>query len=296
MKRDGPANVLKLGLPAGSLKDMTLSLLRKAGYQFVVRPRSYVPISVDPEISARMFRAQEIPRYVADGHFDAGLTGQDMVAEAGVRLKEVAVFEYGRTGFSRIRWVIAVPKNSAIRSVKDLKGKTIATEAVNLTRNFLRGKGVSANVEFSWGATEAKVPELVDAIADTTETGSSLEANNLRIVAEMMSSGTVLVANPKALKDPWKRSKIGEIASLMQGALMAEDMVGLKMNVSKEDLSRVLKVLPAMKKPTVSPLSDPDWVSVETVIREDEVRKLVPLLKAAGAFGLVEYPLNKVIP
>jgi len=288
--------LLKLGLPAGSLKDMTLSLLKKAGYQFSVGSRSYVPVSSDPEIRARIFRAQEVPRYVADGHFDAGITGQDMVAEAGVRLKEVAVLQYARQGRGRVRWVIAVPNDSPVRNVSDLKGKRIATEAVNLTRAFLKSKGVSAEVEFSWGATEAKTPELVDAIVDTTETGSSLRANNLRIVAEIMSSSTAIVANESAWKDPWKRAKVAEIAMMLEGALRAEEMVGLKMNVPKAGLRKVLAVLPAMKKPTIASLADPRWMSVETVIAERDVRKLVASLRSAGAEGFVEYPLNKVIP
>jgi len=297
MKRnDDSQKILKLGLPAGSLKDMTLALLKKAGYPFSLGSRSYVPVSGDPEIKARLFRAQEVPRYVADGHFDAGITGQDMVVEAGVRLKEVAVLQYARQGLGRVRWVIAVPNDSSIKSVADLKGKRVATEAVNLTRNFLRSKGVTAEVEFSWGATEAKVPDLVDAIVDTTETGSSLRANNLRVITDIMSSSTAIVANESSWKDPWKRSKIEEIAMMLEGALRAEEMVGLKMNVPRKSLKKVLAVLPAMKKPTLSPLSDPKWISVETVIAERDVRRLVSRMRAAGAEGFVEYPLNKVIP
>jgi len=296
MKPPKGAPILKLGLPAGSYKEMTLSLLRKAGYPFAVGARSYVPVSGDPEISGRMFRAQEIPRYVADGHFDAGITGQDMVAEAGVKVVEAAVFDYARGGFGRVRWVLAVPKDSSVRSVHDLAGKRIATEAVNLTRKYLMKNGVKAEVEFSWGATEAKAPELVDAIVEITETGSSLSANNLRIVDVVMESSAVLVANPAAWKDGWKRAKTEEIAMLLKGAMVAETMVGLKMNVPKRRIRSVLSILPAMKKPTVSPLSDPDWVSLETVIEERDVRRLIIRLKAGGAQGLVEYPLNKVIP
>lgn len=296
MKETDSKSKLKLGLPAGSLKDMTLALLKKAGYPFAVGSRSYAPASGDGEIAARMFRAQEIPRYVANGHLDAGITGEDMVAEAGVRLSVVARMDYGRSGAGRVRWIIAVPKDSPVKSVKDLKGKRIATEAVNLTKAFLAKSGVKAEVEFSWGATEAKVPELVDAIVDTTETGSSLAANNLRIVAEIMSSSTVLVAGSTGMKDAWKRAKIGEIAMMLEGALRAEAMVGLKMNCPKRALARVAGVLPAMKKPTVSPLADPNWVSVETVIEERDVKRLVCQLRKAGAEGFVEYPLNKVIP
>lgn len=296
MNKKDTTKILRLGLPAGSLKEMTLSLLRKAGYPFTVGARSYVPSSLDPEITARMFRAQEIPRYVADGHFDAGITGEDMVVEAGVRLNVAAKLDYGRQGLGKVRWIIAVPKDSPIKSVKDLKGKRVATEAVNLTREYLKENGVSADVEFSWGATEAKVPELVDAIVDTTETGSSLAANNLRIVAEIMSSSTVLVAGNSCWKDPWKKDKVEEMAMMLEGALRAEAMVGLKMNVPKKALERVVGVLPAMKKPTVAPLSDPAWMSVETVIEEREVKRLVAELRKAGAQGFVEYPLNKVIP
>jgi len=296
MKKPEFARILKFALPAGSLKEMTLALLKKAGYPFSTDARSYVPVSGDPEIRARMFRAQEIPRYVADGHFDAGITGQDLVVEDGAEVREVETFAYARQGFGVIRWVIAVPMESPIRTLADLKGKRIATEGVNLTRKFLASKGVRAQVEFSWGATEAKAPELVDAIAEKTETGSSLRANNLRVIAEIMESVTVLVANRKAWGEPWKRGKIEEIAMLLRGALVAESMVGLKMNVPRAKLKRVLGILPAMKRPTVSPLSDPTWVSLETVIEEAEVRRLIIRLKAAGAQGLVEYPLNKVIP
>jgi len=295
MKR-AETTVLKFGLPAGSLKDMTLALLKKAGYPFVVSSRSYVPRSGDPEISPRMYRAQEIPRYVADGHLDAGITGEDLVVEAGVRVDEVARFAYARAGLGRVRWVVAVPVDSPMKTVRDLEGKRIATEVVNLTRGFLKSKGVRAEVEFSWGATEAKVPELADAVVETTETGSSLAANGLRILAEIMTSDTVLVANIGAMKDKWKRAKAGEIASLLKGAIAAETMVGLKMNVPRSRLRKVLAILPAMKRPTISSLSDPKWASVETVIEESDVRRLVPRLKEAGAEGLVEYPLNKVIP
>lgn len=288
--------MLRLGLPAGSLKDMTLALLKKAGYPMLVGSRSYAPVSVDREIEARMFRAQEIPAYVAGGRYDAGITGQDMVAEAGVKLREIEEFVYSRQGFGRVKWVIAVPKDSPIKSVRDLNGKRVATEGVNLTNRYLKSQGVRAQVEFSWGATEAKVPELVDAIVDKTETGSSLAANNLRVVAEIMESATVLVANPGSWRDRWKREKIQEIAMLLRGAMAAESMVGLKMNVPRRRLDSVLKLLPAMKRPTVSPLSDAAWVSLETVIEEADVRRLIVRLKAAGAQGFVEYPLNKVIP
>lgn len=287
---------LKFCLPAGSLKEMTLALLKKAGYPFAVGSRSYVPQSADPEIDARMFRAQEIPQYVADGHFDAGITGQDLVAEAGVAVKEVSEFVYARQGLGRIRWVVAVPADSPIRTLADLNGKRIATEGVNLTRDFLKRKGLRAQVVFSWGATEAKAPELVDAIVEKTETGSSLRANNLRVVAEIMSSATALIANQDAWKDRWKRGKIEEIVMMLRGALVAETMVGLKMNVPKRALKKVLAILPAMKRPTISPLSDAAWVSIETVIEEREVRALIARLKSAGASGFVEYPLNKVIP
>lgn len=289
-------SILKLGLPAGSLKEMTLGLLKKAGYPFSLGSRSYVPKSSDPEIEARMFRAQEIPRYVAAGNFDAGITGQDLVVEAGVDLVEVETFSYARSGFGLIRMVVAVPVDSPVRTVRDLQGKRIATEDVNLTKGFLRRHGVQAEVEFSWGATEAKPPELVDAIVERTETGSSLRANNLRIVAEIMKSATALVANRRAMKDGWKRAKIDEIAMMLRGALVAESMVGLKMNAPRKALKKILATLPALKRPTIAPLSEPSWVSVETVIEEREARPLIARLKRAGAQGLVEYPLNKVIP
>ncbi len=295
MSEEGKS-VIKLGLPAGSLRDMTLTLMKKAGYAFTLGARSYVPRSGDPEISARMFRAQEIPRYVADGDFDAGITGQDMVAEAGVRVREVEEFAYGRQGFGRIRWVVAVPKDSPVRVLRDLTGKRIATEGVNLTRKFFKSRGIDVRVEFSWGATEAKAPELVDAVVEKTETGSSLAANNLRIVAEVMRSATVMIANAGAWAVPAKRRKIEEIAIMLRGALQAESMVGLKMNVPRRYLKRILGILPAMKRPTVSSLSDATWVSVETVIEEGDARRLIIRLKGAGAQGIVEYPLNKVIP
>lgn len=295
MKRDDE-KALKLGLPAGSLKDMTLALLKKAGYPFTISLRSYVPRSGDPEIAPRIYRAQEIPRYVADSHLDAGLTGEDMVVEAGAKVVELAKFRYARQGLGRVRWVVAVPVNSPMKSVRDLRGKRIATEVVNLTRTFLKANGVTAEVEFSWGATEAKVPELADAVVETTETGSSLAANGLRILAEIMTSDTVLIGNASAMKDKWKRAKAEEIACLMAGAIAAETMVGLKMNVPRSRLRSVLAILPAMKRPTISALSDPKWASVETVIEQSDVRRLVPRLREAGAQGLVEYPLNKVIP
>ncbi len=275
---------------------MTLSLMKKAGYSFSIGTRSYVPVSQDAEISARMFRAQEIPRYVAAGDFDAGIAGQDLVVEAGVKVREVASFAYGRQGFGQIRWVVAVPKESKVRALRDLRGKRVATESVNLVRKFFKSRKIPVKIEFSWGATEAKAPELVDAVAERTETGSSLAANNLRVVAEIMRSSTVLIAGRGAWRDAWKRAKIGEIAMLLRGALQAESMVGLKMNVPRKSINRVLGILPAMKRPTISPLSDPTWVSMETVIEESQVRALIMKLKAAGAQGLVEYPLNKVIP
>jgi ATP phosphoribosyltransferase len=296
MAKAAAPRVLRLGLPAGRLKEMTLALLKKAGYPFTLGSRSYVPKSGDPEIEARMFRAQEIPRYVAAGNFDAGITGQDMVRESGRDVHEVATFAYARAGFGTVRWVVAVPKDSPIRTVKDLQGKRIATEGVNLTKAFLASKGVTADVEFSWGATEAKPPELVDAVVETTETGSSLEANNLRVVAEIMVSSTCLIANLSSWKDAWKRAKIEEIAMMLRGALVAEGMVGLKMNVPRKRYRKVLSLLPAMKRPTVSPLAERGWLSIEIVSEEREVRPLIAKLKAAGATGLVEYPLNKVIP
>lgn len=290
---------LRLGLPKGSLQDATLDLLKRAGYGFYVKDRNYFPGSDDEEIEAMLIRAQEMAPYVADGVFDAGITGKDWVKETGHDGNVVVVADlvYSKASMRPVRWVLAVPEASDIQSVQDLQGKRIATEVVQLTRRWLAEHGVEADVEFSWGATEAKCPELVDAIVEVTETGSSLRANRLRIVETLMESNTQLIANAEAWNDPWKRRKIETLAMLMQGAIRAEGKVALKMNARRADLQRILAVLPALKMPTVAPLSvGEEWVAVETVIEEREVRHLIPALKEAGAEGIFEYPISKIIP
>jgi ATP phosphoribosyltransferase len=290
------SNLLKLGLPAGSLQDSTLELFRKAGWSFTVGRRSYYPACDDPEIEAMLLRAQEMSRYVQDGHLDAGLTGQDWIMENGSDVQVVADLVYSKQRLSPVRWVIAVPEDSPIRRLEDLEGKRIATELVGGVRRFLEQRGIAARVEFSWGATEVKCPRLVDAIADITETGSSLKANNLRILDTVVESHTQLIAGRAAWKDKWKRGKIEQVSMMLQGALRAREKVGLKLNVGAANLEKVVKLLPALKEPTVNPLHGKGWFAVETVIDECEVRRLVPQLKAAGAEGIIEYPLNKVIP
>jgi ATP phosphoribosyltransferase len=289
-------NVLNIGLPKGSLQDSTLHLFRKAGFTITVGSRSYVPTIDDPELSGLLIRAQEMARYVQDGILDVGLTGRDWVLEQNARVKEVCTLLYARGGLRPVRWVVAVPEESPIRSVKDLNGKRVATELVQYTKRYLKEAGVEAQVEFSWGATEVKAPRLADAIVELTETGSSLRANKLRVVETILESTTVLIANRESWKDPWKRRKIENISLLLQGALRAEEKVGLKMNVGRDDLDRVLKVLPALQNPTISTLSEAGWFSLEVIVDEKTVRELIPLLKTEGASGIVEYPLNKVIP
>lgn len=289
-------NVLNIGLPKGSLQDSTLHLFRKAGFTITVGSRSYVPMIDDPELSGLLIRAQEMARYVQDGILDVGLTGRDWVLEQNAKVKEVCTLLYARGGLRPVRWVVAVPEESPIRSVKDLNGKRVATELVQYTKRYLKESGVEAQVEFSWGATEVKAPRLADAIVELTETGSSLRANKLRVVETILESTTVLIANRESWKDPWKRKKIENIALLLQGALRAEEKVGLKMNVGRDDLDRILKVLPALQNPTISTLSEAGWFSLEVIVDEKTVRELIPLLKTEGASGIVEYPLNKVIP
>ncbi len=292
---DGP--ILKLGLPKGSLQEATFTLFRKAGYRFVVHSsRSYFPATDDPELEAMLLRPQEMARYVADGVLDAGLTGHDYVLESGADVAEVAELTYSKATARPYRWVLAVPGDSPIQVPADLQGKRIATELVNVTRQYLRRHNVEASVEFSWGATEVKVPYLADAIVEGTETGNTLRAHGLRIVDTLLESTTRLIANHAAHQDPWKRQKMENIALMLRGALGAEGMVGLKMNVPKANLQDVIAILPAMKNPTVSPLADGAWVALETILPETTVRDLIPKLKRAGAEGLVEYPLNKVIP
>jgi ATP phosphoribosyltransferase len=289
---------LRFGLPKGSLQEATLRLMKAAGWEVHIEGRSHFPRINDPEIQAILLRAQEIPRYVAEGVLDAGITGYDQIVENDVerQVVEVADFVYSKQGLGKVRLVIAVHNDSSYQRVEDLQGKRIATELPNTVRRFLEARGVQAQVEFSWGSTEAKVPELVDAIADVTETGATLRANNLRIIETVLESTTRLIANPKAWVDEWKQRKIRHMALLLQGALMAQQKVGLKMNVAKKDLGRVLRELPAMKAPTVSPLADEEWVAIEVIVDEMQVRDLIPRLKESGARDIIEYPLNKVVP
>jgi ATP phosphoribosyltransferase len=289
--------VLKLGLPKGSLQEATFNLFRKAGYRFVVHnSRSYFPATDDPELEAMLLRPQEMARYIAAGVLDAGLAGHDYIVESGADVVEVAELTYSKVAARPYRWVLAVPGDSPIQSPRELQGKRIATELVNVTRQYLQRHDVEASVEFSWGATEVKVPYLADAIVDGTETGDTLRAHGLRIVDTVLESTTRLIANRTAYHDAWKREKMENIALMLRGALGAEGMVGLKMNVPRANLKAVIQILPAMKNPTVAPLADEGWVALETILPEPTVRDLIPKLKRAGAEGLVEYPLNKVIP
>ena len=289
------SQVLKLGIPAGSLKEATAGLFRKAGYQITFPSRSYYPSIDDPEITCILIRAQEIARYVEDGVMDAGLTGHDWIVENRAQVVEVAELVFSKVSRRPVRWVLAVPQDSPIQGPRDLQGKHIATEAVNLTTDYLKTHGVQAHVEFSWGATEVKPPQLADAIVEVTETGSSLRANNLRIVDTILESTPRLIANTAAWQDDWKRKKIENITLMLRGAIAAEGKVGVMMNVPETHLGDVLKALPALQKPTVSSLANGDWVAVNTVIDESVVRDLIPRLKDAGASGIVEYPLNKII-
>jgi ATP phosphoribosyltransferase len=288
-------NVLKIGLPKGSLQESTFRLLAKAGYHFTVSERSYFPSIEDEEIMAILIRAQEIARYVQDGVFDIGLTGKDWILENRADVVEVSTLNYSKQTSRPVRWVLAVPNDSEIQSVKDLQGKRIATEIVTLTQDWLKENGVEAEVEFSWGATEVKAPTLVDAIVDVTETGSSLRANNLRIVDTLLESRTMLIANKKSWQNDEKREKIENFNLMVQAALQSEGKVGLKMNVPKEKLDALMQHMPAMKRPTISHLYGEDWVAVEIVVEENVVRRLIPSLKRTGAQDIIEYPLNKVI-
>jgi ATP phosphoribosyltransferase len=286
---------LKLGLPKGSLQEASLQLFRKAGYEITVNPRSYFPHIDDDEIECMLIRAQEMARYVEDGILDAGLTGKDWILENGANVHDVADLIYSKQTFGRVRWVLAVPEDSSFRSVADLQGRIIATELVRVTEQYLSRNGVRAKVEFSWGATEVKPPVLADAIVEVTETGSSLRANGLRIVETVLESNTKLIANHTAWADLWKRQKLETLVLLLEGAIQASVKVGLMLNVHRTHLDSVLSVLPALKRPTISTLSDPDWVAVNTVIDEKTVREIIPRLKAANAHGIVEYPLNKIV-
>ena len=288
-------NKLRLGIPKGSLQESTFELFRKAGWNIRPTQRSYYPNVDDPELEIMLIRAQEMARYVEDTVLDAGLTGIDWVMESGAKVKKVADLVYAKQGMRKVRWVLAVPENSKIKTARDLKGKRIATELVNVTKKWLKGKKVKATVEFSWGATEAKPPELADAIVELTETGSSLKANHLKVIDTVLESNTVVIANQGCLDDPWKKDKVNNLVMLLQGALNAETKVGLKMNVMKSRLRQLLLLLPALQTPTIAELSNPDWVDVDTVVDESAVRDLIPQLKKAGARGIVEYPLNKVI-
>lgn len=287
--------VLKLGLPAGSLQEATAELFRKAGYKITFTSRSYYPQIDDPEIHCTLIRAQEMARYVENGSLDCGLTGHDWVVENGATVTELAELVFSKASRRPVRWVLAVPNDSSIHGPKDLEGKRIATEVVNITKTWLASHGVSAKVEFSWGATEVKPPRLADAIVEVTETGNSLRANNLRIVDEILQSTTRFIANRASYAEPWKRQKIDDIVLMLQGAMAAEGRVGLMMNVPRERLTQVLSLLPALQRPTVSSLSDEAWVGVNTVLSESVVRNIIPKLKAAGARGIVEYQLSKII-
>ena len=287
---------IKLGLPKGSLQKATLELFHKAGYNFSVSERSYFPSIDDPELEAMLIRAQEMARYVQDGVFDVGLTGKDWIMESEADVVEVAELVYAKQSMRPVSWVLAVPNDCEINSVKDLEGKRIATEVVKIASRYLAENGVDAEVEFSWGATEAKVPDLVDAIIEVTETGSSLRANNLRIVDTVLESTTRLIANKNSWADPARREKIENMALMLQGAIGAEGKVGIKLNLPRERLEDILAILPAMKNPTINSLNDPDWVAVEAIIDENIVRKIIPQLKKKGGQDIIEYPLNKVIP
>ena len=286
---------LILGLPKGSLQNATLDLFEKAGWNIYVSSRSYKPTSDDKELELRLIRAQEIGRYVDHGFLDCGITGKDWIAENRADVEVICDLAYSRASTNPTRWVLVVPEDSPIQTVQDLEGKRIATESVGLTNDFLKSKGVKAEVEFSWGATEVKVPELVDAIVDVTETGSSLRANKLRIIDTLMESFPQFVANKNAYKDEWKRQKLERIGMLLKAAQAARDVVGLKMNVPSEDLDKLLEKLPALRNPTVSKLADDNWVAIETVLEESVVRTLIPELKSLGAEGIIEYPLNKLV-
>jgi len=286
---------LTIGLPTGSLMEPTIALFAKAGYAISGSSRSYRPSVDDPELRIRLLRAQEISRYIEHGYLDCGITGYDWVQENESHLEEVVKLPYSKGTSNPTRWVLVVPEDSPVKSVRDLEGKRVATEAVGITRRFFERAGVKVEVEFSWGATEVKVPDLVDAIVDITETGSSLRANKLRIVDTLMESYPALYANTSAWTDEWKQSKIKNLALLLKAALAARDLVGLKMNLPEKSLKKLLETLPALRNPTVSPLAQPEWVAIDTVIEEKVVREIIPSLKTLGAEGIIEYPLNKVV-
>jgi ATP phosphoribosyltransferase len=286
---------LRLGIPKGSLEHATIELFKRAGFNISTSSRSYFPAIDDPEIECMLIRAQEMARYVEDGILDAGLTGRDWVEENAAEVETVVDLIYAKQSFGKVRWVLAVPDSSPFHSVKDLEGKIIATELVETTKRYLARNGVKAKVEFSWGATEVKPPVLADAIVEVTETGSSLRANKLRIVETVLESNTQLIANKESYRDEWKQRKLADIKMLLEGAISALGKVGLMLNVRRDDLDKVIGVLPALKKPTISHLSDEDWLAVNTILDESTVRVIIPRLKEAGAQGIVEYPLNKIV-
>jgi len=289
------SNILKLGIPKGSLEEATVNLFAKAGYDIKIKSRSYFPLIDDSEIECLLIRAQEIARYVESGVIDAGLTGKDWIMENRADVEEIAPLVYSKVSARPVRWVLAVPNDSSIQTVKDLQGKRIATEVVNLTTDWLKGHGVTANVEFSWGATEVKAPKLVDAIVEVTETGSSLKANNLRIVDTLMESTTRFIMNKAASQNDWKRNKVDRLVLMLQGAMAANGKVGLMLNAPKNKLEEIIKIFPPGKKPTVSELSDPDWLAVNVILEEKLVRDIVPDLKAIGVEDIVEYTINKIV-
>jgi ATP phosphoribosyltransferase len=286
---------LKLGIPKGSLQESTVELFAKAGWRISVSSRSYFPAIDDPEIECMLVRAQEMARYVGSGALDAGITGKDWILETDGRVEEVAELVYAKTSLGRVRWVLAVAEDSSIERVQDLEGKVIATEAVRLTEMYLERNGVKARVEFSWGATEVKVPQLADAIVEVTETGASLRANHLRVVDTLLESAPWFIANKIAWQESWKREKIENLVLLLEGAIKAYNRVGVMLNVRRSDLPQVLAALPALRNPTIAQLSDADWVAINTIVEERTVRQLIPKLKAARAEGIVEYPLNKIV-
>ncbi|ACF13051.1 ATP phosphoribosyltransferase [Chloroherpeton thalassium ATCC 35110] len=292
---DSTNKVLKIGLPKGSLQDSTLELFAKAGFHFSVSSRSYFPSIDDDEIQAILIRAQEMAKYIESGAFDVGLTGKDWIIETGAKVVEVADLIYSKASMRPVRWVLAVPEKSDIQSVKDLEGKHIATEVVNITKNYLQKNNVSAEVEFSWGATEVKPPDLADAIVEVTETGNSLRANKLRIVETILESNTKLIANEAAWNDPWKREKIENLAMLLEGAIVATGKVGLKFNIKEENLKSIVDKIPSLRNPTIAHLVETGWVAVESIVDEKQVRRLIPDLKRAGAEGIFEYEINKLI-
>jgi ATP phosphoribosyltransferase len=295
------SNTLKLGIPKGSLQDATIQLFARAGFNIYASARSYFPAIDDPEIDCMLIRAQEMARYVADGVLDAGLTGQDWIAEhaaangGGSAVVPLADLVYAKQSFGKVRWVLAVPESSRYQAARDLEGATIATELVRATQAYFARQSINVNVEFSWGATEVKAPRLADAIVEVTETGSSLRANRLRIIDTVLESNTQLIANPGALDNAWKRTKLENIALLLKAAIEAQGRVGIMLNTRRSDLASILALLPALQRPTISPLSDEDWVAINTIIEERTVRDLIPRLKAARAQGIVEYPLNKIV-